>query len=112
MCLNKFLFTLMYYYFFSIQVLSTVEESVRESLLMASPQSQTKCGGNEVCVTFKIHCTERKCCLGKPTQSVVMIFPPVSPAYILHFTTKFIMQNDVQSKFGNKFSIQNEDVYI
>ena len=99
MYLNKFFHSCV---FFSIQVLSTVEESVRQSFFTTSPQSGTKCRGNEVCLTFKIHCTERKCCLGKPTQSVVMIFPPVSPAYILHFTTKFIMQNDVQSKFGKK----------
>ena len=81
MYLNKFFHSCV---FFSIQVLSTVEESVRQSLFMTSHQSQTKCGGNEVCVTFEIHCTEKKCCLGKPTQkSVVTIFPPAALVYIL-----------------------------
>ena len=97
--------------FYSIQVLSTDEESVQQSLFMTSPQSGTKCGGNEVCVTFAIHCAERKCCLGKPSQSVVVIFPPVSPVHILQFATKFIMQNSVKFRLENKCLIEYEDVH-
>ena len=69
--------------FYSIQVLSTDEESVQQSLFMTSPQSGTKCGGNEVCVTFAIHCTERKYCLEKPTQKGVVKIQPLLCTYCI-----------------------------
>ena len=80
MYLNKFFHSCV---FFSIQVLSTVEESVQQTLLMTAPQSQTMYGGNEVCVTFEIHCTEKKCCLGKPTQKSVVTIQPLLCTYCI-----------------------------
>ena len=81
MYLNKFFHSCV---FFSIQVLSTVEESVRQSLFMTSHQSQTKCGGNEVCVTFEIHCTEKKSVvLENPLKKCC--YDPASPVYILYY---------------------------
>ena len=56
--------------FFSIQVLSTDEESVGQSLFTTSPQSRTKCGENEVCEGFEIHCSQRKCFHGDPLKVI------------------------------------------
>ena len=93
-------------------MLSTVEESVRQSLFITSHQSQPECGENEVCVTFEIHCTEKGVVLENPLKKVLLrsSLQPLLCRYCI--MTKFIVQNNVQCKLENKFLIPNEDVLV
>ena len=92
MYLNK-LFHSCVLQFFSIQVLSTVEESVRQTLLMTSPQSQTMCGGSEVCVILQPTVLKESIVSENPLKKVLLLSSLQPRLCTYCIMTKFIIQD-------------------